>query len=171
MSKMCQIHPLDLHEIRSRIARSLGFKDLASCARVSQDWNDSFTPPLYSTVVLSKQGPSMESLERNKHLIQRLRIQSFASLNLPSKSERDGVIRGIMAYSTLTTLDLGSNSIGSDGAVALSEAIKINSTLTTLNLYNNVIRDKGVVALYEALKVNSTMTLMGVFINDYPCLI
>ena len=52
MTKMFQTHALDLHEIRSRIASSLGHKDLASCARVSQDWNDSFTPPLYKSVVV-----------------------------------------------------------------------------------------------------------------------
>ncbi|KAK5809685.1 hypothetical protein F5H01DRAFT_369582 [Linnemannia elongata] len=51
---MFQKHPLDLHEIRSTIASSLGLKDLASCACVSQDWNDSFTPPLYNSIALSK---------------------------------------------------------------------------------------------------------------------
>src|SRR5690349_6549230 len=74
MKKIFQTHPLDLHEIRSRIATSLGLKDLASCALVSQDWNDSFTPSLYKSVVLSKHGPSMESVERNKHLIKHLNV-------------------------------------------------------------------------------------------------
>jgi hypothetical protein len=161
MSKIFQTHPLDLHEIRSRIASSLGLKDLASCARVSQDWNDSFTPPLYSSVVLSKQGSSMESIERNKHLIQHLEIQDSAYENLSSRSERYKVISNIMANSTLTTLDLRGNSIGSNGAVALSEALKINSTLTTLDLSYNSMGSNGAVALSEALKINSTLTTLN----------
>lgn len=65
---MFQTHPLDLHEIRSRIAVSLDVEGLAACARVSHDWNDSFKAPLYGSVVFSEHGPGMESVERNKHL-------------------------------------------------------------------------------------------------------
>ncbi|KAF9342247.1 hypothetical protein BGX26_007970, partial [Mortierella sp. AD094] len=116
---MFRTHPLDLHEIRSRIASSLGLKDLATCARVSQDWNGTFTPPLYKSVVLSEHGLSMESLERNKHLIQRLKIQSSVYEKLSSTSARDKVIFSVMANSTLTILDLKDNSIGDNGAQAL----------------------------------------------------
>ncbi|KAF9972774.1 hypothetical protein BGZ75_001360, partial [Mortierella antarctica] len=49
--------------------------------------------------------------------------------------------------STLTTLNLGFNSIGSNGAQALSEALKTNSTLTTLNLRDNKIGSNGAQAL------------------------
>ncbi|KAF9300443.1 hypothetical protein BGZ91_009807, partial [Linnemannia elongata] len=160
-TKMFRTHPLDLHEIRSRIASSLGPKDLTFCARVSQDWNDSFTPPLYSSVILSKQGPSMESIERNKHLIQHLEIQSSAYESLSSTSERYKVISNIMANSTLTTLCLGSNKIGSNGAKALAEALKTNSTLTNLNLQSNSIGDNGAQALSEALKTNSALTTLN----------
>ncbi|KAK3823855.1 MAG: hypothetical protein JOS17DRAFT_752394 [Linnemannia elongata] len=45
--------------------------------------------------------------------------------------------------STLSTLDLHYNSIGGNGAQALSEALKTNSTLTTLILWDNSIRDNG----------------------------
>ena len=78
MAKMVQTHPLDLHEICSIIASSLDLKDLASCARVSQGWNDSFTPTLYNSVNLSEHGPSMESVERNKHHMRHLTIQDSA---------------------------------------------------------------------------------------------
>ncbi|KAF9922840.1 hypothetical protein FBU30_007028 [Linnemannia zychae] len=61
--------------------------------------------------------------------------------------------------STLPTLNLDNNSIGSSGAQALSEALKTNSTLTTLNLENNSIGDSGAQALSEALKTNSTLTI------------
>ncbi|KAH7042932.1 hypothetical protein BKA57DRAFT_508289 [Linnemannia elongata] len=83
---MFQKHPLDLHEIRSRIASSLGLKDL-SYARVSQDWNDSFTPPIYNSVVLSKHDLSMESVERNKYFIKHLTIQKVTYGKLKTSAE------------------------------------------------------------------------------------
>ncbi|KAF9102733.1 hypothetical protein BGX30_009274, partial [Mortierella sp. GBA39] len=118
---MFQTHALDLHEIRSRIASSLCLKDLASCARVSQDWNATFTPPLYSSVVLSEYSASMESVKRNMHLIRHLTITSSVYAKLPLTSTHDNTVSSIMANSTLTTLDLMSNLIGESGAVALSE--------------------------------------------------
>src|SRR5690349_11371041 len=121
---MFPTHPLDLHEIRSRVSSSLGIKDLASCACVSQDWNDSFTPPLYNSVELSKHGLSMESVERNKHLIRSLKICSSAYKNPSSTSARDKLVLSVMTTSTLTSLELSSNSIGPNEAQALSEALK-----------------------------------------------
>ncbi|KAG0059317.1 hypothetical protein BGZ92_006961, partial [Podila epicladia] len=79
---MFRTHALDLHEIRSRIATNLDHEDLASCARVSHDWNHSFTPLLYNSTPLSKHGPSMESVERNKHFVRHLTIQGSANEGL-----------------------------------------------------------------------------------------
>ncbi|KAG9061903.1 hypothetical protein KI688_007054 [Linnemannia hyalina] len=67
--------------------------------------------------------------------------------------------------SFLTTLDLESNSIGENGAQALAEALKTNKTLTTLNLWNNSIGENGARALSEALKTNSTLTTLDLW-ND-----
>ncbi|KAF9296521.1 hypothetical protein BGZ88_012449 [Linnemannia elongata] len=181
MTRISRTHPLDLHEIRSRIANSLGLKALASCARVSQDWNGSFTPPLYKSVVLSKRGLSMESLERNKHLIRHLKIRSTAYEIISLTSERDKVVTNDIVFSVLTTLDLEGYSFGpneveapktnstltaltlyetwimDDGAQELSEALKTYSTLTTLRLHDNLVESDGAVALAEALKTNSTL--------------
>ncbi|KAK3818276.1 MAG: hypothetical protein JOS17DRAFT_757475 [Linnemannia elongata] len=66
-----------------------------------------------------------------------------------------------MANLTLTYLDLQRNSIGDNGAQALSEALKFNSTLTTLILWDNLIRDYGAQALDEALKSISTVLIKG----------
>ena len=157
--KMFLTHPLDLHEIRSRIASSLGLNDLASCACVSQDWNDSFTPPLYKSVIWSKYGPSMESVERHKHLIGQLTIRSSAYEKLSSTFARDEVVSIVLAISTLATLSLRSNNIGDGGAQALSEALKTNSTLATLGLGDNNIGDDAAQALSEALKTNINLTV------------
>ncbi|KAF8927272.1 hypothetical protein BGZ58_010520 [Dissophora ornata] len=157
---MFQTHALDLHEIRLRIASSLGRKDLASCARVSQDWNNSFTPLLYKSVALSEYGPSMESVKRNKHLIRHLTIWGYGN-KLLSSSVQDQVISSIITNSPLTTLGV-SGWMRDSGAQALAEALKANSTLVTLFLYQNSIGCSGAQALAEALKVNSTLAILNV---------
>ncbi|KAG0272313.1 hypothetical protein BGZ96_005384, partial [Linnemannia gamsii] len=147
-------------EIRLRIASSLFFKDLASCTRVTQDWNDSFTPPLYNTVVLSIHGLRMETVERNMLLIRRLEVRSSAYEKLSSAPAREKVVFSVMANSTLTTLNLWDNSIRDNGAQALSEALKTNSTLTTLDLGCILIGSNGGQALSKALNINSTLTTL-----------
>ena len=47
---------------------------------------------------------------------------------------------------------LRSNSIGSDGAVALAEGLKFSTKIQTLNLSWNSIGSDGAVALAEGLK-------------------
>ncbi|KAK3827154.1 MAG: hypothetical protein JOS17DRAFT_831841 [Linnemannia elongata] len=152
ITKIFQTHPLDLPEIRSRIARSLGLRALASCARVSQDWNDLFTPPLYKTVVLSKHHLSVQSVERHKHLTQHLTNGSFAYEELSLTPARDDIVSSVMANSTLTTLNFGGTSTGDNVAEALSEALKTNLTLTNLSLFSNSIGSNAAQALSEALK-------------------
>ena len=56
------------------------------------------------------------------------------------------------ASPTLTTLFLGSNQIGDEGATRLAE----NTTLTTLNLYSNQIGDEGA----TRLAANTTLTTL-----------
>jgi Ran GTPase-activating protein (RanGAP) involved in mRNA processing and transport len=58
---------------------------------------------------------------------------------------------------TLTSLDLGNNSIGDVGAASLAEALGYNTALKELNLGDNSIGTAGAASLAEALKVNSTL--------------
>ncbi|KAF9339122.1 hypothetical protein BGX26_009472, partial [Mortierella sp. AD094] len=119
------------------------------------DWNDSFTPRLYNSVIWSKHGPSLESVKRNKHLIQCLEIQISAYERFSSPSARHGVVFYVIDNLTLTDLSLKDNLIGDNGAQALSEALETNSTLITLSLFNNSITWKGAQALAEALKTKT----------------
>ncbi len=66
----------------------------------------------------------------------------------------------------LTTLDLGSNSIGEAGALAIAESLKGNTTLTSLNLYNNEIGEAGARAIAESLKGNTTLTTLDLGNNS-----
>ena len=63
---------------------------------------------------------------------------------------------------TLTTLDIGLNSIDDAGASALAEALLENITLTTLNIPVNNIREDGARALATALQQNATLTTLNI---------
>lgn len=149
---MFKTHALDLHEIRSRVANNLNLKDVASCARVNRDWNASFTPPLYSSVVLSIHGPSMESIESNKVHIRSLNIHRSVFQKLSSTSALHNVVSSVVPSSSLTSLVIRVNSIGNTKAQALAEVLKTCRALTTLDLGSNEIGDHGAQALSEAFK-------------------
>ncbi|KAF9287718.1 hypothetical protein BGZ68_001387, partial [Mortierella alpina] len=84
------------------------------------------------------------------------------------KGKEFGVlVEALKTNSTLTTLDLRSNSIGDDGAKALAEALKTNKTVAILDLRQNSIRYGGAQALSEALKSNSTLTTLDLRSNAF----
>ena len=64
---------------------------------------------------------------------------------------------------------LSKNNIGSDGAIAIANALKTNTTLSTLVLSKNRIGDDGTEAIAEALEINKILTeikLDGNLISD-----
>ena len=48
-----------------------------------------------------------------------------------------------LVNASLTTFNLGSNSMGAHGARQLAEALKVNASLMTLNLTSNSVGDDG----------------------------
>ncbi len=71
------------------------------------------------------------------------------------KLEED--IKGLRDNS-LTSLYLGGNQIGAEGAKALAAVLEGNSSLTSLDLYGNEIGDEGAKALAVALEGNTSLT-------------
>jgi Ran GTPase-activating protein (RanGAP) involved in mRNA processing and transport len=69
--------------------------------------------------------------------------------------------------STLTSMNLKGNVIGTEGATEIAEVLKVNSILTYMNLKGNDIGMEGEIAIAEALKVNSTLKCLGQSI--YSC--
>src|SRR5690606_29195462 len=71
------------------------------------------------------------------------------------------------------------NNIGSEGAIKLSEALKVNTSLTWLDLYSNglvasfhshsiqIIKLVGAVKLSEALKLNTSLTYLNLRGNNF----
>ena len=58
---------------------------------------------------------------------------------------------------TLTELDLGYNSIGAKGGIAIAKSLEVNTSLTTLDLRVNVLGDETKAKLRSAAK--STLNL------------
>merc|ERR1711935_891722 len=69
----------------------------------------------------------------------------------------------------VTSLGLGFNNIGVDGAAAIAEALKTNTAVTTLYLGGNNIGVAGAVAIAEALKTNTAVTHLQLvwLLRDY----
>jgi hypothetical protein len=57
----------------------------------------------------------------------------------------------------LTTIELGWNSIGAEGAAALAEALKVNRSVTDFHLNCNSVGAEGAAALNEMWKVNDKL--------------
>jgi Ran GTPase-activating protein (RanGAP) involved in mRNA processing and transport len=59
------------------------------------------------------------------------------------------------------------NSIGKEGVIKLSEALKSTTSLTKLNLDSNYVGDEGAKNLAEALKWNSSLTDLDLSCNAF----
>ena len=67
---------------------------------------------------------------------------------------------------SLTFLKLNSNSIGSEGATAIGDALRVNASLTSLWLFNNDIGDESATAIADALRVNVSLTSLDLSHNE-----
>jgi hypothetical protein len=65
----------------------------------------------------------------------------------------------------VTTIALGGNGIGANGAVELAGALKLNTSVTAISIAGNEIGDEGASALADALKVNKTVLHVDLDIN------
>ena len=95
---------------------------------------------------------------------------SVTSLNLGGnfvgEDGASSLSKALKANSSLTNLNLSLNSIGDDGASSLSKALKANSSLTSLNLSSTSIGDAGASSLSKALKANSSLANLNLSINS-----
>ena len=107
--------------------------------------------------------------------------KALVSLNLVATQlcGKDGFNRGVFTLTGLTalteylkvdefltTIHLGGNSIGDDGAVLLSSAIKENRALTHLSVAGSRINYVGATALSQALNVNTGLRTFSLLNNN-----
>ena len=75
------------------------------------------------------------------------------------------VIQGIMQVITLQKLNISSNKISDDGAIAFSECLKTNTTLIELDMSWNNITCKGASVIEEAIQVNTALQKLNISNN------
>ncbi|KAG0294505.1 hypothetical protein BGZ96_001036 [Linnemannia gamsii] len=125
MIKIFQTHPLDLHEIRSRIASSLGFKDLAIMANLTL-----ITLSMRGNLIDDSEAITVSEVLKTNSTLTTLSLKRVLIGN-------EGAVALSVALKTnltLTTLNLEGNPIGPNGVDALSEVLRTNSILKTLKL-------------------------------------
>lgn len=97
--------------------------------------------------------------------------QSLRKLQLASNNIDDNgavAIAGVLAVnSALHVVNLGSNKITARGAAALANALKENVTLHTLLLYNNPLTDLGVIAITDMLNTNTSLHNVNLSCTKY----
>jgi hypothetical protein len=95
------------------------------------------------------------------------RDQTEADFSSQRLQPADAILIGsdLKFMAVVTTLDIGGNSIGVEGAKAIAEALKVTAVMTTLYLGGNKIGDEGAKAIAEALKVNAVLTTLGLYDN------
>ena len=76
------------------------------------------------------------------------------------------IVSDLKLMAGVTTLFLGINNIGDEGAKVIAEALKVHAVLTTLRLDNNKIGVEGAKAIAEALKVNAVLTTLSLNYNQ-----
>ena len=76
------------------------------------------------------------------------------------------LVRVLHTNTTLRVLDLGSNPIQKEGALAMAVMLKFNTALTNLNMSLNSVDDEGAQAIAEMLKHNSTLRVLDLSQNS-----
>ncbi|KAF9205875.1 hypothetical protein BGZ49_003392 [Haplosporangium sp. Z 27] len=112
---------------------------------------------------------SMASIELCNMQPKKLHLRSLSVEATPQSMDSRAIkklVAAIGTNTTLTTLNLRFNSIGNEGAIALSEALKTNTTLTNLYLSGSWIWKSGSIALSEALKTNASLTTLDLGDNS-----
>ena len=89
------------------------------------------------------------------------------SQNTISAEDMELIIEAIQGNATLQMLDISSNNISDDGAVAISECLKNkNISLQKLNMSHNKISDKGITIIGKALQENTTLKIFDISHNS-----
>ena len=156
---------LDRESISSTIAKSMtayvAVSDSLTSLNVCMEGITGNCARQLAATVISK-----HTLEIFCHIsLKKLRANTLSSLDLSNKGIS---VTGALVLAeflrtisgSLTSLNISSNGLGSEGSAAIAMALKVNRSLTSLVLYNNNIGAKGASALAEALIVNGSLTVL-----------
>jgi len=76
------------------------------------------------------------------------------------------LLKALESNKTLTSLDLGGNTLGTEGAVALGQFLKAHRTIQLLDLCHVSLNAQGTVALAQALEDNATLVSLNLKFNS-----
>ncbi|XP_015748198.1 PREDICTED: uncharacterized protein LOC107328000 [Acropora digitifera] len=94
-------------------------------------------------------------------------IQSkTCSGDLDTKQGLKSLPEALTVNTSLSSLDLGTNSIGDDGAYSLAKALRVSTSLTSLNLCSNCIDEEGADSLAQALGENNSLSSLDISCNS-----
>ena len=85
---------------------------------------------------------------------------NYNDLSRTNKITKEGAIKiteAIKVNKTVRELQLGGNNISNDGAATISDALKSNDSLQILDISFNQINGEGAIKVAEAIKVNKTL--------------
>ncbi|KAG0312360.1 hypothetical protein BGZ99_009572 [Dissophora globulifera] len=94
--------PFDLPEMLLYIARFVDHKDLLACVRVCRQWKESFTPHIWTTVIVpeawesSPAFPPLDLLQKNARFVRELTLQT--SQGLSSFLENCSSLKTLVVY-------------------------------------------------------------------------
>ena len=104
-------------------------------------------------------------LARVLHTNTTLRVLDLGSN--PIQKEGALAMAVMLKFNTaLTNLNMSLNSVDDEGAQAIAEMLKHNSTLRVLDLSQNSIGEEGAIAMAEMLRCNTTLTVLDVHLNS-----
>ena len=94
---------------------------------------------------------------------------NVTSLNMCKKRfcNTGAILVSKFLYYNLLKLDVSYNDISDDGALAISECIKVNNTLQELNMSHNKVSDYGIINIGKALiQINATLQILDISHNS-----
>ena len=100
------------------------------------------------------------------YLVQKVDLHNRYSNNSITSEGAIRIAEAIKVNTTLQELDISSNSLSDHGAAAISDALKSNNSLQILKMSWNKITCEGTLQIAEAIKVNKTLQELDMHKND-----
>ena len=98
--------------------------------------------------------------------VQKVDLNNSYSNNSITSEGAIKIVEAIQVNKTLKELDIGGNDISDDGAAAISDALKSNNSLQILDMSSNKTTSEGAFKIAEAIKVNKTLHKLNINNNN-----
>ncbi|KAG0045377.1 hypothetical protein BGZ83_009411 [Gryganskiella cystojenkinii] len=150
---------MNLLEIRLDVGARLSLRDLASCARVSIQWNETFTLLLYASCDASHSSAAWPSFQQHLHQVRDLRVHT-----LDTNSEYDQLFTKCRA---LTSLEFAATSNQYDLYQGLLTLLECNPCLRKVQALCNFQSSSRIIdILVRSCRQLQELTLRSLILED-----